>query len=257
MNSLYSNLKVLTHPEVWIFIALGVTCFTACAKRWEKPARFALIFVVVLYYVVTTRPLAQILAEPLETYYKPPLASAQARQDTIVILVASPKIEPYGERPTILGTGNTDLLLCGLAYLHGDHPLEVVMAGGALDEGALTSSTDIEVLKEWARILGYPGSTIVVQAQTDATSDRVHAIKERVGKERSILLLDEAMHLRRSTGAFRKAGFTVTPVPCYYVTSRERWSLSDFFPDVHYLGVANAAIHEYVGLLVYWLRDFI
>src|SRR5262245_13089445 len=109
-------LKVLLEPAAWIFIVVSVACLAAWARQWSRSARFTLCILLVLYYGFTTRPLTQVLVEPLETYHRPP-ASLLVRHDAIVIFVSSLKLQPYTVKPTIVGTPNTDLLLCGLAYV--------------------------------------------------------------------------------------------------------------------------------------------
>lgn len=255
MYFIYTYFKLLLAPEVWIFIVLIVGCHPAWKRYWHRSARLTLLLLLALYFTFTTRPFTQALIEPLETYYRPP-TSIPMGQDAIVIFASAPRLQPYTERPTIVGTRNADLLLCGLVYVHAGSASNVVLIGEASGEGGPISA-DAKALQEWAVLLGYPRETIVIGAQTDATHDRAHAAKQLLGNDKKILLLDSAMHLPRSTAAFTKAGFSVTPIPCDYEMSTAPWDLSDFIPQGRNLKSTNAAIHEYGGLLTYWLRGFI
>jgi uncharacterized SAM-binding protein YcdF (DUF218 family) len=209
----------------------------------------------VLYYGFTTRPLTQALVGPLETFYRPP-ASMPVRHDAIVIFVSSPKLRPYTERPTIIGTRNTDLLLCGLVYVHAGSAPKVVLTGGASSEINHTEA-GTGVLQEWAVLLGYPKDAMIGVTQGVATHERARAIKQLLGSDSRILLLDSAMHLPRSAAAFKKVGFTVTPIPCDYEMSTDSWALLDFVPQGKKLKASSAAVHEYLGLLTYRLRGLI
>ena len=256
MQTIYTLIKFLLWPEVWIFIGLTVGCLMGWARQWPRAARFTLYLLLVLYYGFTTRPLPQALVEPLETYYRPP-ASMPVRHDAMVIFVGSPKLQPYTERPTIVGTSNTDLLLCGLVYVHAGIAPKVVLMGEA-PGGVKHTTAGMVVLQEWAVLMGYPKEPIVIaEAQNVATHERARAIKQLLGSDRRILLLDSAMHLPRSAAAFTKVGFTVTPIPCYYDLSTESWDLSDFVTRGENLKASSAAVHEYLGLLTYWLRGLI
>ena len=255
MHTIYTFLKLLLGPEVWIFIVLSAGCLIAWTRQWPRSARFTLCLLLVLYYGFTTRPLTQALIGPLESYYRPP-ASMPVRHDAIVIFVGSPKLQPYTGRPTIVGTRNTDLFLCGLVYVHAGSAPKVVLAMEAPDEFTNTA-VETEVLREWAVLLGYPKEAIVAVAQSVATHERAHAIKQLLGTDDKILLLDSAMHLPRSAAAFKKAGFTVTPVPCDYEMSTVSWDISDFVPRGTNLKSSSAAVHEYLGLLTYRLRGLI
>jgi uncharacterized SAM-binding protein YcdF (DUF218 family) len=255
MQTIYTLIKFLIDPEVWIFLVLSAGCLVAWARQWPRAARFTLSLLLVLYYGFSTRPLTQALVEPLETYYRPP-ASIPVGHDAIVIFVGSPKLQPYSERPTIVGTSNTDLLLCGLVYVHAESAPKVVLTGEAPDEVNHTEAGTV-VLQEWAVLMGYPKEPIIAEAQSSATHERARAIKQLLGSDRRILLLDSAMHLPRSAAAFKKVGFTVTPIPCNYELSTNSWGLSDFFPHGNNLKNSSGAVHEYLGLLSYRLRGLI
>ena len=255
MQTIYTLIKFLLRPEVWIFLVLSAGCLAAWAGQWPRAARFTLCLLLVLYYGFTTRPLTQALVEPLETYYRPP-ASMPVGQDAIVIFVGSPKLQPYTERPTIVGTSNTDLLLCGLVYVRAGIAPKVVLTGDTPGEVNHTAAGMV-VLQEWAVLLGYPKETIIADAQIAATHERARAIKQLLGSDNRILLLDSAMHLPRSVAAFRKVGLTVTPIPCDYQMSTESWDLSDFVPQGHNFKSSSSAVHEYLGLLTYRLRGLI
>ena len=255
MHTIYTFLKFLLWPEVWIFIVLSAGCIIAWARKCPRSIRLILCLVLVVYYGFTTRPLTQALVEPLETYYRPP-ASMPVRQDAIVIFVAPPKLQPYTERPTIVGTHDTDLLLCGLLYIHAGSAPKVMLTGGASAEVKHATAGTV-ALQEWAVLLGYPREALSIETQTEATHNRAQAIRQLLGRDSRSLLLDSAMHLPRSAAAFTKVGFTVTPIPCGYEMSTESWDLSDFVPQGTNLNASSAAVHEYVGLLTYWLRGLI
>src|SRR5215472_18412401 len=257
MQHLYSLLKVLLNPEVWIVIGLGAGCLMSWRTRCARSTRVMLGLVLVLYYGFTTRPLAQALVQPLETYYRAP-ATMPAPSDAIALFVNDRlSLPPFPQRPTIVGTRNTDLLICGLIYLQAHSAPTVVIAEGG--PGLVSrDGTGTPVLQEWAVRLGYPAEALITTEQGVATHERARAIKQLLGSADRILLLDSAMHLPRSTGAFRKAGFTVTPIPCdAYNMSTAPWGFSAFVPHGGNLVAINEAIYEYVGLLTYWLRGLI
>jgi len=210
----------------------------------------------VLFYGLTTRPLTQALVEPLESYYHPP-ATTPTQTDAIVLFVNDPpKLPPFTERPTIIGTRNVDLLICGLTYVQARSAPKVVLGEGV--PGLFSRHATGTVLQEWAVQLGYPPEAIITADQGIATHERARAIIQLLGSDKKILLIDSAMHLRRSAAAFRKAGFTVTPIPCdAHYMSTAPWSLSAFIPHAGNLAACNEAVYEYVGLLTYWLRGLI
>jgi uncharacterized SAM-binding protein YcdF (DUF218 family) len=251
MQTVYSLIKYLLTPEVWIFLGLSAVCITAWTRPWPRSARIALSIVLLVYYGFTTAPLMQALVVPLESSHQRPEV-VPADQDAIVILTERSPPRPDTGQPTIIGTANVDLLVCGLPYARGHRAARIVLTTGGAD-----GATGPIVLRQWAQLLGYPVEAIMTENEAIATHERAHAIKRRLSSAQKILLVDSAMHLPRSAAAFKKAGFEVTPIPCNYETSTEPWNFSSFVPQANRFDANSDAVHEYIGLLAYWLRGFI
>lgn len=256
MQATYSLMKYLLYPEVWILIVLLLACLTSWTTHCSRSVRFLLVVLTVLYYGFTTRPLTQALVDPLETYERPPLMLPQS--DAIVLFVNdAPQLEAFSRRPTVVGTDNAHLLICGLTYVQA-HTAPLVVLAESVPASSPLDAMPTTVLQEWAVRLGYPQDAIVTAARAGPTHERALAVKQLLGSKNRILLLDEALHLRRSTAAFRKAGFVVAPVPCDAThLSTLPWSFSGFLPNGRSLSANHEAIHEYIGLFTYWLRGLI
>jgi uncharacterized SAM-binding protein YcdF (DUF218 family) len=68
------------------------------------------------------------------------------------------------------------------------------------------------------------------------------------------LLVTSAIHMPRSVGVFRRAGWTITAYPVDYITGmRERFRLDLDFGEG--LSLTSFALKEWVGLVAYWLLD--
>ena len=255
MHDIYALMKILILPEVWLLIGLGIGCLMSWVTQCPRSLRFVLCLLLVLYYGFTTHPLAEALVAPLETQYYPS-PGMPAASDAIVLFVNSP-IPPLHERSTIAGTDIADLLLCGLVYVKAGSAPKVVLAEGMTGIPS-RHRPQTTAMQEWAVFLGYPPEVIIINDQGLATHERAREIKQLLGSAERILLIDSAIHLTRSAAAFRKAGFTVTPMPCHrYNLSTNVWSFGDFVPHVRNFQASSEAVHEYVGLLVYWLRGLI
>jgi uncharacterized SAM-binding protein YcdF (DUF218 family) len=256
MQEIYSLMNYLLYPEVWILLVLLLACLTSWTTHCSRSVRFLLVLLTVLYYGFTTRPLTQVLVDPLETYAQPPLMLPQS--DAIVLFANdAPQLEAFSDRPTIVGTGIAHLLVCGLTYVRARTAPLVILAEG-LPGSYPRDAMPTTVLQDWAVRLGYPQEAIVTATPVGPTHERALAVKQLLGSKNRILLLDEALHLPRSTAAFGKVGFTVTPVPCdAYHMSTLPWSLYAFIPNGRSLNANREAIHEYIGLFTYWLRGLI
>jgi len=67
------------------------------------------------------------------------------------------------------------------------------------------------------------------------------------------ILITSAFHMARTVGSFRKAGWDVTPYPVDYHT-RKSGTIPVDFNFAGGLGSLGAAVHEFLGLLFYWLN---
>jgi len=67
------------------------------------------------------------------------------------------------------------------------------------------------------------------------------------------ILVTTAVHIPRSMLAFRKSGMSVLAAPTDYLAKRTPLTLSDFFPNAYSMNNVAFALHEYFGLIYYYL----
>jgi uncharacterized SAM-binding protein YcdF (DUF218 family) len=67
------------------------------------------------------------------------------------------------------------------------------------------------------------------------------------------LLVTSAYHMPRAIGAFRKVGFPVEPYPVDWRTRSGEDALRPFVSVSDGLQRTDAAVHEWLGLLIYWI----
>jgi uncharacterized SAM-binding protein YcdF (DUF218 family) len=103
--------------------------------------------------------------------------------------------------------------------------------------------------------LGVPASRLVLEDKSRNTEENAVFTKRLIDPkpDERWLLVTSAIHMPRAVGAFRKAGFPVEPYPVDWRTA----------PGAHLLHVPrklldgvdalDAASHELVGLLMYWI----
>lgn len=119
------------------------------------------------------------------------------------------------------------------------------------------------LLVEW----GVPADAIFENESSRSTYGDAQLTKERMeeqGVER-VLLVTSAMHMPRALAVFRKQGITAIPAPTDYGVTEpdpnepeeQRPWIFDLVPSAGALEGTTRAIHEYIGLGVYWLRGWI
>ena len=68
---------------------------------------------------------------------------------------------------------------------------------------------------------------------------------------RRIVLVTDAMCLRRAERCFVAQGFQVTPAGCRYRAQRFNWSLANFVPSPSAAALVAQVVHEWVGIAWY------
>ena len=134
-------------------------------------------------------------------------------------------------------------------YRKGYAPL-VIISGG--DPSVQHARQPADLMAQFAEELGVPPSAILLEKQsedTHASAVHVAALCRQRGIER-VLLVSDAMHMRRAVSVFHAQRLPVSPVPV------DPWALIWETPQMR-LGKFWGAMHEYGGLLYYWWKGWI
>jgi uncharacterized SAM-binding protein YcdF (DUF218 family) len=129
----------------------------------------------------------------------------------------------------------------------------VVYSGGILGDEPTTEGS---IAKRFFLELGVEESRIVLETRSLSTAENAAFTRELIMPQpgQRWLLVTSAWHMPRAVGAFRRAGFPVIPYPVGYTTpglSNDYWSIRSF--TSRGLVRADAAVHEWIGLIAYWL----
>jgi uncharacterized SAM-binding protein YcdF (DUF218 family) len=126
----------------------------------------------------------------------------------------------------------------------------VIISGGepSVSEGPQPA----DFMAEFAVALGIPRSAIIVEKESPNTHfSAVNVASLFRDREISqLLLVTDAVHMRRAAAAFRKEGLSVSPAPV------DPWALGWETPELRRRKF-RAALHEYGGLLYYWWKGWI
>ena len=243
--------KILLLPPMSLFLLyLAGLCI---AKRQPRASNFIRIAAISLLFFLSTGLASWLLVHPLEALEsaldKPKDAAAQA----IVILTAG-RLE---NNPEYQGQDRPDYI--ALARLHyGAHlyrvtGLPILVTGGlgpsygfkeALAPGMKRAlETDFLVPVRW---LEQQAST------TDENASFSAKILKQAGIQR-VLLVTDAMHMRRSRIAFEKAGLEVISAPTFFLESAP-FDPFRLLPGAENLRRSHYAVYEWLGLI--WYRSF-
>jgi len=146
------------------------------------------------------------------------------------------------------GSSSERAHVAALAFLDGRAPL--VLTAGSGVTGSLGTAKAMRIV---ALGMGVPQDRIVLCTGTN-TYREAAAGREALEPHgvRKIVLVTSWLHMTRAAAVWRKQGFDVIP----HTLPEDDCVRRDLFAWWH-LSEVQSVCHEYVGLLVYWLRGWI
>lgn len=194
------------------------------------------------------------LALPLETRFAP-VRDPPSDIAGIIVLGGAQRlaISAAWGQPTL----SDAMPIAALVALGRRYPkAKLVFTGGAVADGA-PSTNEAQIVRHFLDGMGVADERIVYEEQSRDTLENAifsqRLVQPNAG-ERWILVA-EAISLPRAVGVFRRAGWNVIPFPAGYRTSGDA-GITASFRLADGLDVATVAVHEWGGLLVYWLMGY-
>lgn len=256
-NLISRGIWIIIQPSNFLFFILLISFIFqqfAQKKSYQKSlaVKVSAFCFVILFFAGYTN-LSSWLLYPLESrFQKYTNQATNGPYSGIIVLGGSEKISistavvqaslnSYGER------------LISTAYLSRKFPeLPIIHTGGTRYEPDEWSEND--VAKKFFLDVGVNIDRIRFEdksynTNTNAT-ESIKLIKE--GESQKWLLVTSAFHMPRSVGAFRKVNFNIQPYPVDYKTTLKY----DGFFEINFsqnLKNFDIAIHEYVGLIAYYI----
>ena len=142
------------------------------------------------------------------------------------------------------------------AALAHRYPNAIVVLSGGTFGNTDDSESEASIGKRFLMELGVEESRIVLEPRSLSTAENATFTRALVMPQpgQRWLLVTSAAHMPRAVGAFRRAAFPVIAYPVGYTKSGRP---QDFYeirlePSTG-LVRADAALHEWIGLLAYWL----
>lgn len=247
MTFLFSKLLWPVVQPLGLLLLL-VLCASALSwTRWWALGRRLVTAAAVLAVVFGILPTGTLMLRPLESRFPPP--AALARVDGIIVLGGS--INPQdsvASRQPALTDGAERLTQAAVLAREYPHAL-VVFTGGS---GLLFDQTSKEapVAAALLRDLGVEPGRIILEDLSRDTFENAVLTRDLVQPQEGEhwLLITSAFHMPRAIGVFAAAGWQVIPYPVDYRAVAPT-GLGLGGP----LEAARLALHEWLGLVVYWL----
>lgn len=243
-------MKLLLLPPVsfYILIVLG----WLIARRWRRTGRTISILSLAVLVVLSLPYVAAWMMQPLEMY--PALDPDRLPQgpQAIVILSGDTQSEAPEYGFDIPGPLTLERVRYG-AFLHKKTQLPILVSGGrfVLFQKSLAGQMHDTLTKEFNVPVRW-----IEQRSLDTHENAVLSAEILQAEGiKSVFLVTHAWHMRRSMAAFRATGIEAIPAPTRFIRA-PTGILEDFIPDASSLRASYFALHEYVGLLYYYVVGY-
>lgn len=251
-------LESLATPVVWVlaFLTLGLIMSRWRRRQTSSRASWWAVLVGTLGLLgLSVRPCANLLTYSLEHRYSHPSPDVLRSLDIVVVLGAG-TYSPWRFRTEaeLNGPSYSRWYNGVLAFNSSDADLLVFCGGSSREEG----KGEAEVMKAMAVYMGVPGDRILAETQSRNTMQNAACLAKLLPARRArrIGLVTSATHMWRAEKVFRKQfpDDTIIPVPVNYTCGPLLCGWKTFIPSVRALEKSTVALHEWIGILWYWVR---
>jgi len=227
-------LEMFLLPSVFVLVLILIGIILIFRKKRGKLGKILIILGILLYYLFSITPVADLIISPLEKQYQPVQKEELNKADKIVLLLG-------GKESDVLRASEVLRLynLQSAIIISGRDPL----------------SPKIEEAKEVKEFLterGISAENIILEDKSRNTFESAKNIKEILDDE-PFFLVTSAYHLPRAIETFQKARTNPIPAPADFKIEKN-YDILDFFPDAQNLRNSDIALHEYFGILWYRLK---
>src|SRR6266516_4016300 len=236
-----------------LVVSIGILGLLLLPTRFARAGRALAFASLIVLAILGLSPAGNALIIPLEERF-PRWDATRGAPDGIIVLggAISPDISAARDEVALNEAAERLTVVAELARRYPNARIVFSGGSGALiyDEGA-EAAFALRLLES----LGIPRARITLEDRSRNTVENAvlsKAIAQPKPGERW-LLVTSAVHMPRAVGVFRKAGFPVEPYPVDWHTLPGANLLHVPRSLLGGVGALDAASHELVGLLIYWI----
>jgi len=240
VSSVFVNIALLT----WFVLALVIW---RIARGNYRRRRIGIVMLVIVW-LVQTRPFAERIIAPLENVYATPSLESLQQRNVFDVVVLTGGGYPVEGKMLTSGLPHASMFrfVAGLEICRQIGPRCRITFSGT--SGALEQLPTAQVMENLARELA---SDLTVQSESNSNSTREHPanVQKLIGQN-SFVLVTSAYHMPRAMFSFRRAGLNPIPYPVdHYALGNYEWL--DLIPSIGNLETIQLALHEYFGFVWY------
>lgn len=253
MFAVIKVVEMLLSPLDLALLALIIAAVLAWRGRHQS-ARRVLSTVTAFLLLLAVLPWSDWLVRPLENRF-PEQRELPSRIDGIIVLGGS--IDPVhsDERGRPVVAYAPERLMSMVELSRRTPEARAVFTGGS---GSVTRQDvkDAHYARQLLEALGVPEGRVIYEDQSRNTRENAEFSKALAAPKdgETWLLVTSALHMPRSVGTFRAAGWPVTAYPVDYLSRPQPsgWG----FNLARNSTLIRTALHEWIGLAYYRLRGW-
>jgi uncharacterized SAM-binding protein YcdF (DUF218 family) len=233
-------------------LAAGLIGLALIPTRFMRTGRRLVSASIILFLAFGLLPLSKMLIAPLEERF-PPWDASGGAPDGIVVLggAIESAIAPLRPASALNEAAERITVIAELARKY--QSATILYSGG--NGGPGPPGSEAQIAKALFETFGVPARRLMLEDQSRTTAENA-AFSRRLVMPKPCerwLLVTSAYHMPRSIGAFRRAGFPVEAYPVDYRTMGPADLWIPFDSIATGLRRTDLAVHEWIGLLAYWL----
>jgi uncharacterized SAM-binding protein YcdF (DUF218 family) len=241
---------LLPSNAVALACAAGVALMAAGWRRGG--ARLAGISIVALLVFGYT-PVGNVLLLTLSERF-PAWRADGPPPDGIIVLGGAIDANASAARGDVELGPSAERMVAALSLARRFPAARIVVSGGSarlLVPGVAETTIAARLLEDF----GVDSRRVTLEGRSRTTDENARFSRDLLGPQagKRWLLVTSAFHMPRAMGAFRAAGFTVEAYPVDWRTRGWVDAAWPFGRLSRGLARSDTAVHEWVGLLVYWL----
>lgn len=212
---------------------------TAVLQNFVSRYMYGLALGMIFTLICATFPVGGFISQPLYLDHSDETAEA------ILVLASG---ATFAGDPALSGYQR---VLHGIELLQKNRAPVLYISTGNSSINGYAESQWVASLTKMLKVDAEQVKILVSERITTTKTEAEHAVEKlKAAGIGNILLVTSGTHVYRSKLVYEKLGMKVFPAPCH-----SRKGL--YYSMGHYLRSLNAAVHEWVGLLYYRLRNFI
>lgn len=237
-------------PPAFILILLVVGFIFVVLGKRKKIGKYLLFGGIILYYLLSIAPTADLLTAPLEAKYSPLNITETKKTKYIVVLAGADSIHEAYPLISSLGYASGNRIMEAIRLYHRmGHP-KIILSGRSGNPFRKVDTS--RYMKGLLTSIGIPEENLRYEFASRDTFENALETKRIVGNQRFILVTS-ANNMPRAMAVFKKLNMKPIPAPCDYQGKR-CYTLFSFFPRGGNLESSTRAINEYLGIMWYKIR---